>query len=398
LAAAFFVVALAGNSSPHSAEAATSTLNPVKDNTLYEYFAADGDRSNGAGDRFFAGKTDQGRIRRGVLAFNIAGAIPAGSTVTSVTLSMNMSRTNLTTAQTVELRKLLADWGEGTSNAGQQEGEGIAATTNDATWRHRFHNATLWAAQGGDLSATVSASQSVSGTGAYTWGSAQMVADVQGWLNSPSSNFGWLVRGNEATSTTAKRFDSRESNNPPVLTIIYTPPATATPPVTPTPTGPTPTPSPTPTASPTPTPSPTPVPTPVPFSNPLFAPPVVTDANINISIEEAAVNRPPCKHVDLLAYTPATIRRPTGQTTTSHHEQPPVGTDRCQSITTATTLVGKRRDLSKSSTSRTARPGSTPTSTWRPAAMSGGRCSSTMTTSWTSLLATCGWVSPDCTS
>jgi hypothetical protein len=69
------IVALAGNSSPHSAEAATSTLNPVKDNTLYEYFAADGDRSNGAGDRFFAGKTDQGRIRRGVLAFNIAGAI-----------------------------------------------------------------------------------------------------------------------------------------------------------------------------------------------------------------------------------------------------------------------------------------------------------------------------------
>ncbi|HET9476278.1 MAG TPA: DNRLRE domain-containing protein, partial [Dehalococcoidia bacterium] len=310
------IVAVAGNSSPPSAEAATSSLNPVKDNTLYEYFAADGDRSNGAGDRFFAGKTDQGRIRRGVLAFNIAGGIPAGSTITSVTLSMNMSRTNLTAAQTIELRKLLADWGEGTSNAGQQEGEGIAATTNDATWRHRFYNATLWAAQGGDFSATLSASQSVSGTGLYTWGSAQMVTDVQGWLNSPSSNFGWLVRGNETADTTAKRFDSRESNNPPVLTIIYTPPATATPPVTPTPTGPTPTPSPTPTASPTPTPSPTPVPTPVPFSNPLFAPPVVTDSNINISIEEACIQilPGPCTNMWTYGgtYPGVTIRRPTG--------------------------------------------------------------------------------------
>jgi hypothetical protein len=253
---------------------------------------------------------------------------------------MNMSRTNLTTAQTVELRKLLADWGEGTSNAGQQEGEGIAATTNDATWRHRFYNATLWAAQGGDFSATVSASQSVTGTGAYTWGSAQMVADVQGWLNSPSSNFGWLVRGNE-TRTTAKRFDSREQQ-PPVLTIIYTPPATATPPVTPTPTGPTPTPSPTPTASPTPTPSPTPVPTPVPFSNPLFAPPVVTDANINISIEEACIQilPGPCTNMWTYGgtYPGVTIRRPTGQRRTSHSRTTSLSaTDRCRSITTATT-------------------------------------------------------------
>src|SRR3990172_13393420 len=236
---------------PKPAAAASATLSPSKDNTLYEYVAADGDRSNGAGSRFFAGRTAQGRLRRGVLAFDVAGSIPAGSTITSVSLSMDMSRTTLNTARTVELRRLLADWGEGTSNADQQEGQGAPATTNDATWRHRFYNTDLWTTQGGDFSGTVSASQSVSGLGTYTWSAAQMVADVQGGLDNPSTNFGWLVRGEESVTTTAKRFDSRESTNPPALTVQYTPPSGSTP-------TPTVTPTPTPTVTPTPTPTPTP--------------------------------------------------------------------------------------------------------------------------------------------
>ena len=52
--------------------------------------------------------------------------------------------------------------------------------------------------QGGDFSATVSASQSVGAIGQYTWSSAQMVADVQSWLDNPASNFGWLVLGDES--------------------------------------------------------------------------------------------------------------------------------------------------------------------------------------------------------
>ena len=122
LAVASLAVKVVADIGSQTAQAAVLSLNPSKDNTLYEYVPADGDRSNGAGDRFFAGRTDQGRLRRGVLAFDVAGSIPAGSTITSVTLSMNMSRTNLNTARTIELHRLLAGWGEGTSNAGQQEG------------------------------------------------------------------------------------------------------------------------------------------------------------------------------------------------------------------------------------------------------------------------------------
>jgi photosystem II stability/assembly factor-like uncharacterized protein len=225
------------------------SINPSKDNTLYEYIPADGDRSNALGDHFFAGKTVKSEIRRGVLAFDIAGSIPPGSTITSVSLSMHMSRTLLETARTVELHKLLADWGEGTSDAPGEEGDGAPATTNDATWRHRFYDTIFWATQGGDFSNTVSASQSVGVIGDYTWNSAPMIGDVQSWLDNPVNNFGWLVLGNESESATAKRFDTRESTAPPVLTIEYTP-------------GPTPTPTPTPTATPSVTPRPRPTPGP----------------------------------------------------------------------------------------------------------------------------------------
>ena len=68
---------------------------------------------------------------------------------------------------------------------------------------------------------TVSGSQSVGLAGQYTWSSPQMVADVQSWLDNPASNFGWLVLGDESAAATAKRFDTRESATPPVLTIQY---------------------------------------------------------------------------------------------------------------------------------------------------------------------------------
>ena len=206
-----------------SASAAIIVINPSKDNTLYEYDPAEGDTSNALGLHFFAGVTGMGELRRGVLAFEIAGSIPAGSTITVVSLSRNMSRTPLETARTVELHTLLADWGEGTSHAPGEEGDGAPATPNDATWRHRFFDTMFWTNEGGDFSATVSASQSVGPIGQYTWSSAQMVADVQSWLDNPGSNFGWLVLGDESTNVTTKRFDSRESASPPVLTIQYIP-------------------------------------------------------------------------------------------------------------------------------------------------------------------------------
>jgi len=215
------------------AGAMTATANIInitstKDNTLYEYDPAEGDHSNGAGFHFFAGENGMGELRRGVIAFDVAGTIPAGSTIIAVTLTMNMSMTPAG-PETVELHRLLADWGEGTSHAPMGEGDGAPATPNDATWRHRFFDTIFWVTEGGDFSAVASAVQSVGGVGQYMWSSAQMVADVQEWLDSPASNFGWLVLGDETAIATAKRFDTRESASPPMLSIQYTPGPRVTP-------------------------------------------------------------------------------------------------------------------------------------------------------------------------
>ena len=178
-------------------------------------------------------------MRRALLAFDLS-AIPAGSTVTAVQLTLQLTKT-VAGPQSVSLHRLSADWGEGTSNATGEEGAGANATTDSATWRYRFFSSQAWAKRGGDFAAAASASQQVGGDlGPYTWDTTpQLVADVQGWLDGPSTNFGWLLQGDESAMPTAKRFASRENAtiaSRPRLTVDFSPPgggaATATPTVT----------------------------------------------------------------------------------------------------------------------------------------------------------------------
>ena len=208
------------------------TLLPVKDNTLYEPTL--NATSNGAGDNFFAGQTATALKRRGLLAFNVADNIPAGATITSVTLTLHLSRTNpfLGAPAVVELHKLLAAWGEEGSDALGEEGSGAPADSGDATWEHAFFDTTLWSSLGGDFVVAVSASQTVGILNAvdslnfYSWTGVQMVTDVQSWLNDPSSDFGWIIIGDENATATSKRFDSREDSISafrPRLDIDFTP-------------------------------------------------------------------------------------------------------------------------------------------------------------------------------
>jgi len=202
----------------------TTILSPSQDNTLYE--DATGSLSNGAGQYFFAGTTNVGQIRRGLIAFDLSTAISGGSTVLSATLILSMSRT-IIGAQPVALHPVLADWGEGSSDADGEEGIGTGSTPGDATWLHTFYNGSLWTTAGGDFAATASATTLVGDLGSYQWSSPQMVTDVQAWIDTPADNFGWLLLGDETPMMTAKRFDSRENPteaNQPMLVITYEPP------------------------------------------------------------------------------------------------------------------------------------------------------------------------------
>jgi hypothetical protein len=206
-----------------TAEADTSiTLNPDKDNTLCQY----GDSSNALGD-LYVGRTNQSdgdSRRRTVIYFNVAGSLPSGATITSAKLRLYLNRTSDSTSRTLTLYKSTAGWGEGTSyfNGGQCD----APTTNDASWTYRLYSGSTWSSAGGDYSGTASQTCSVGTTFQYyEWASnSTMIADVQGWLDTPSGNLGWELIGDESTGQTTRRFTSREGAEEelPELVITYT--------------------------------------------------------------------------------------------------------------------------------------------------------------------------------
>ncbi len=212
-----------------AAHADVVTLTPSKDNTLYEN--ASGALSNGLGPEFYVARANSGFLRRGLVAFDLVGSVPAGSVVNSATLTMlctGVSVTDSGNTRIIGLHAATMDWGEGTSNAFVPGGGGAPSTANDATWIHTFYSSSTWTAAGGDYVASPSASTGITGTGSYMWSSAQLTADVQAWADDPAASFGWVVVGDESANGTGRGFSSREGSFAPSLMIDFTPP----PPVT----------------------------------------------------------------------------------------------------------------------------------------------------------------------
>jgi len=199
-------------------------LSATQDNTLYE--SPGGLFSNGSGQHMFTGVPADPVRRRAVLAFkNVHQVIPEDATITSARLHLHLSREN-SDATIIELFRLASDWGEGASDALENEGTGTTAEIGDATWIHtRWPNFT-WSNAGGDFVAEPSSAELVDSVGMYTFESSpEMVADVQRWLDSPAQNFGWILiaRENEILRS-AKRFDTRENeieNFRPVLEVNF---------------------------------------------------------------------------------------------------------------------------------------------------------------------------------
>jgi hypothetical protein len=222
------------------ARANVLTLSPSKDNTIFE---SNTSNSLGAGQAIFSGTNGQAFIRRGLIAFDVANSIPAGSTINSaqLTLFLNNSPSGGPTNPTLRLYRLSNDWGEGiagnSSTGVNGIGQGFAAGDGDATWNARRFSTTtptLWNSPGGDFSSIDSASLSIVGTTLntpYSWQSTPaLVADVQGWLDAPATNFGWLLKNDvELNPFSVRGFWTREAARTnqsafiPQLQITFTP-------------------------------------------------------------------------------------------------------------------------------------------------------------------------------
>lgn len=205
--------------------AETVQLNAIQDNTLFE----EGDLSNGKGEDLFAGKRGVNdpvpnfSERRALLRFDLSG-IPPGSRIETVDLLLSVNKSVIVNSHVFTVHRMTRSWGEGASNAtGEATGTGAPAATGDATWNHAFFNTDSWTQAGGDFVTAPSASQSIGNVGDYSWSGAGLVADVQQWVNSPESNYGWTIIGpQDPFLKSVRRFSSREADfNPPLLVVTY---------------------------------------------------------------------------------------------------------------------------------------------------------------------------------
>ena len=221
------------------------------------------------GDFFSAGRTNKkDQIQRGLVRFDLSG-VPADSQIVSVSLRLRLvdypqNDANPRRFWLIALTDahLAEPWGEGTSARWLSEGQhgsgrgGHGGRRDVVPYRLRPDDArrpaepvrlrrrrdtgtspARWATartprrcpetRGPWWTAT---STSTKDRNYYTWSTARMAAEVQGWVNGSATNFGWLLLGDETvtgTDASSKReFASREHANAawrPTLTIEYAP-------------------------------------------------------------------------------------------------------------------------------------------------------------------------------
>lgn len=209
--------------------AASVTIIPDADATLMQIAP-----SNSMGAIFYvlAGTTQNGTPNRALMRFDVAGAVPLGSKITSAKLTVAAIRQSGEAPVGVAygLHRMLCSWSEGTNLPSQGPGVGGPAQPGDSCWAVRFFPTNAWGAPGGaediDYSGQVTASLEIDSLGIYEiQGAFEMISDVQLWLDHPATNFGWMFKSeNESLRFSARQFASRESEDPsiaPQLSIDY---------------------------------------------------------------------------------------------------------------------------------------------------------------------------------
>ena len=226
VAAGLFTFAMA-----RPAEAVTVSFGASKDTTIFQ-----NNPTYGAGGAagLFAG-TNSGNPpspRRGLVDFNVS-PIPNGATITDVQLRLVIGQIagsgggGGSNGPTIGVYKLDVGWGEANTGAlGDTSvsggGQGSLALTGDSTWNDRFFDATnpvSWTVPGGksgtDYEAAASASLVQGNTvgSVSIWETSQLTNDVQGWVDSPATNNGWmLINADESSAQTFRAFYSKDYN------------------------------------------------------------------------------------------------------------------------------------------------------------------------------------------
>jgi len=177
-----------------------------EDVTLYEDTA--GNLSNGQGVDLQCGVNNIGKKRRTLVKFRLQG-IPQNATITSAFISLEIAQSN-PTSKLLSCHRVLADWGEGLSNAGFQSDSGTTPLAGDATWIHSFYPNNYWNNPGGDYETIPTDTVSTGSSPFALFQSPKLINDVQLYYDSSNLNFGWMIIGDETSNGSAFPFYSKD--------------------------------------------------------------------------------------------------------------------------------------------------------------------------------------------
>ena len=186
---------------------------------------SESENAGGGIDGLFSGTIRTSPFHRRALLRVDLSSLPPGAVVESVSLELVVERSGGFFGDfDMGLFRVVRDWAAGfTLSPDTGGGVGGAPAIGDATWLSNRYGISLWDRPGGDFvePATAVATAGVEGD-VVQWSGTSLRDDVQGWIDDPGSNHGWvLISGIEGELQRAKRFFSSEaSENRPRLTVV----------------------------------------------------------------------------------------------------------------------------------------------------------------------------------
>ena len=175
----------------------TVMLTPTQDAGYFAAGFVDGvpqvsDRNFGAHNFVPVAHANNDRVNRALFQFDIAGNVPAGSTIDAATFSFEVTQQGGPQGQTAldfNLHRVTTAWDEGTG-AGMQG----AISGDGATWA--MATATVaWNTFGGDFDSAISGAVTVNGAGMYDLSGANLVTDIQNIVDGSTTDYGFLLKG-----------------------------------------------------------------------------------------------------------------------------------------------------------------------------------------------------------
>jgi hypothetical protein len=229
-----------GNEVSFSTNSITAEFYAIKDGTIFNNQAATSPNGNygaGGSELLQVGYASPSSMyARALIQFDLS-SLPANAVIESVSLEFTLGSSG-TFIPEISVHKMNQSWTEGTTsfctynNPCNTQGIAIAPGGTDVTWNESSYSGTgtnSWTTNGGTFSLPASATSIELGASTILYNSIGLKNDVQDWVSNSATNFGWILKTDFITNSSAmRRFRSREgavvsgnTSTAPKLVITY---------------------------------------------------------------------------------------------------------------------------------------------------------------------------------